>query len=134
MYNITLLWSSAPNFQMKKELPTSRHLVNKLTHSNSGLSKVQNQLMKKYFRIASGWIIWKYFFSLYILLCWNHHTDSKMTAMRISKKVHHFEFSICNIVQTQGLYSETELSWQNKNCPIIYRCIYNVIIMKTVLL
>ena len=64
------------------EPSTSRHFVNKLTHSNVGLSKVQNQMRKKYFRIASGWIIWKYFF-LYIGI---HHTDSMMAAMQISKK------------------------------------------------
>ena len=70
LYIITLLWSSASNFQIKKEPPTSRHFVNKLAlaHSNSGLSKVQNQMRKKYFRIASGWIIWKYFFPIYSVM------------------------------------------------------------------
>ena len=63
----------------EKEPQASRHFVNKVTHSNSGLSKVQNQMRKKYFRTASGWII----FSLYIFRCVGiHHTDSKMVAMQ----------------------------------------------------
>ena len=41
-------------FSNEKGTPTSRHLVNKLLF---GLSKVQNQIRKKYFRISSGWII-----------------------------------------------------------------------------
>ena len=60
-YCITLLWSS-----------TSRHFVNKITHSNSGLTKVLGQMRKKYFQIDAFWkLIFKYSLSLinYFLIC-----------------------------------------------------------------
>ena len=83
LYIVTLLWSSASNFHIKKEPPTSRHFVNKLAHSNSVLSNVQNQMRKTYFRIASR----KITFFLYIFCCVGiHPADSRMAAMQISKK------------------------------------------------
>ena len=40
------------DFQKKKEPPTFHYFVNKLEHSSSGLSKVENQMREYYFQIV----------------------------------------------------------------------------------
>ena len=65
---ITLLWSSASKFQMKKEPLTSRHFVNKpildWVKYNTKWGRNISELL-----VAGKYE--NYFCSLYILLCWN---------------------------------------------------------------